>query len=269
MDNASGDPLIFDIARCSMHDGPGIRTTVFLKGCHLRCRWCHNPESWAFGAEALRNPNTGTIRTVGTQMSIEAIVEVVKKDRAYYETSGGGLTISGGEPLLHPAFVARLARAAMEEGIHVAVETSGAVPWRNIEPSLPYIDRYLYDYKDSDSLRLRKNTGADLETVEANLDMLCKRGVAVTRRCPIVPGINDSEEHIVAICAESAKSRSGPYETEILLYHNLGASKCRSLDVPYGMGTARNLDNPEDVERVQDMITRYPHGPIRLKNRVL
>ncbi|MBI5724114.1 MAG: glycyl-radical enzyme activating protein [Planctomycetes bacterium] len=263
-DNTSG--MIFDIQRCSLHDGPGIRTTVFFKGCPLRCLWCHNPESVrpdreiAFyqefcvgcGACAAACPHRahriengshffdrafcevcgrcveacsfGAMRMTGRQCTVKEIMDEVRQDVAYYRQSGGGLTVSGGEPLLQPEFLKVLLEAAKAEGVNTCVETGGFAPRQAFEAILPLVDLFLFDYKAARPDKHREFTGADNELILSNLDFLCRSRAAVRLRCPLVPGINDSPEHFRAI-AEIAGKYPAVERVELLAYHNTAGHK--------------------------------------------
>lgn len=267
MNNPSA--IVFDIARCSLHDGPGIRTTVFLKGCPLDCFWCHNPESKSYQPITTTDPKTGTTKLIGHSMTVAEVMAIVEKDMDYYAKSEGGLTISGGEPMTHPIFVKALAKSAKEKGIHVAIETSGMAPWPHFELVMPYIDLFLYDYKDSHGDRLRANTKGDLKQIEENCQRLLDLGQAVTRRCLIIPGINDSEAHLSAICALSLKHKPCYQAVDILLYHNLGQAKATNLGIPSTINNLRNLDNKKDIHRITQIIQGYPHKSIFLKGKLI
>ena len=136
---------IFDVQRYSIHDGPGIRTIVFLKGCVLRCQWCCNPESQEYKIQTMKTPDG--VKTMGRDVTVREMIELVEKDRPYYYRSGGGMTLSGGECLCQPEFARDLLRAAKERGINTAIESMACVPWKNIEMVLPYLDTYLMDIK--------------------------------------------------------------------------------------------------------------------------
>ena len=185
----TGQPLVFDIQRFCIHDGPGIRTTVFLKGCPLRCAWCQNPESQR------RRPESMFGECVGRAMSVEEILREVLRDRAYYEGEGG-LTLSGGEPLLHYRFVTELLRAAKAEGLHTCIETCGQAPQRAVGDVLPYTDLFFFDLKHLDPEAHARLTGAHHRAILANARKLAALGAPVVFRVPIVPGANDDRGNI-------------------------------------------------------------------------
>jgi pyruvate formate lyase activating enzyme len=265
---------LFDIQRFSTHDGPGIRTTVFLKGCPLRCLWCHNPEGLRPETQIAYTPDrciacgdcvracregghrleatadgavhvfdrprcqscgtcaaacvSGAIEAVGREVTVEAVLEEVLRDRAFYESSGGGLTLSGGEPLMQPAFTTALLRAAKDAGLHTAVETSGFALWAHLEPLPAVTDLFLFDVKETDPERHRRFTGVPLEPILGNLRTLRERGARIALRCPIVPGCNEREGHFAGIAA-LAQEWPEPVEIELLAYHPLGRGKAGRL----------------------------------------
>ena len=246
--------MLFDIQRTSLHDGPGIRTAVFLKGCPLRCIWCHNPESQSRKREISFRPEAcatcgeceglvglaklrslqdleslpeclyGARKTTGREMSVEAVMDEVCKDRRFYEKSGGGLTISGGEPMLQPEFTLKLLQAAKAEGIHTCLETCGWASERAYRQALPFVDLFLFDYKATDPETHRRLTGVDNALILANLDLLYQNGASILLRCPLIPGVNDDPEHLAGIAALD-KKYPGLQGIDLLPYHNTGNSK--------------------------------------------
>ena len=244
---------IFDIQRFSVHDGPGIRTTVFLKGCPLRCVWCHNPEGInaapmvSFlpekclacgecvracvhdahrleGSDVIGHPvvhlynrdacetcgsctrycDSGALEFVGRPMSVEDVMKEVSQDQPFYASSGGGMTISGGEPLAQIDFTIALLRAAKEQGIHRCVETSGFASWERFPPLLPLVDLFLFDCKETDPQRHKVFTGQSNQLILENLWRLHEAGARVQLQCPIVPGFNDREDHFDRNCRPGA-----------------------------------------------------------------
>ncbi len=279
--------IVFDIRRYSIHDGPGIRTTVFLKGCALSCLWCHNPESQASGPELILRenrciackacvdacPNGAIARTddgprtdrakcrgsghcatvcyadarslAGHTMSVEQVLDTVERDRPFYEESGGGLTISGGEPLLQPYFTAALLRAAKARGIHTALDTCGHGSWRSLDRLRRDVDLFLYDLKMMDEDRHQLFTGAPNHRILANLRALSEAGHKIVLRLPLVPGINDDEENIRAVRAFAA---SLPHLAglDLLPYHRIGVDKYTR--------TGRTYPLPETAPPPQELV---------------
>lgn len=214
---------LFNIWKCATKDGPGIRTVVALKGCPLRCVWCHSPESWSYKIEKYSNGET-----VGWKTTADKVVEEVLRDKAFFDASGGGITLSGGESLAQGAFAAEILRLAKEKGVHTAIETSGFAPPEVIEAVRPYIDLWLYDIKHLDPVKCRELTGRPLEPVLANLRRLDEVKAQVVLRCPMIPGVNDGEEELKAL-ARLADSIGCVEALDILAY------------VPYGIDKAKRL----------------------------
>ncbi len=219
--------LVFDIEKFAVHDGPGIRTVVFLKGCPLRCTWCHNPESQSFEKETMAGVNGGPSETVGKAMTVAEVMASVRKDKPFYDSSGGGLTISGGEPLAHFDFTRALLAAAKAEGIHTAVETSGFAPRERIEALLPHVDLWLWDVKATPA-RHKDLTGADATPILDNLAFIAAHGAAIVLRCPLVPGVNDGDDALAHI-ASLAGTTPGVRRIDIEPYHPMGEEKGRRL----------------------------------------
>ncbi len=265
---ASG--LIFDIQHFCTHDGPGIRTVVFLKGCMMTCPWCHNPEGRSSKPDLLFADTlcigcrecakvcptkahsfggnthildrkvckscmacadacpTGALEVAGRLISVEDVMAEVLKDWVFYEQSGGGVTLSGGEPLYQADFACDLLKACNVENLHTCVETSGNAPRKAYERIIPYTNLFLWDIKDTDSIRHRAKTGVELSTVVNNLRMIDDAGCSSILRCIILKGINLNDEHIAGIAAvyHSLKHCLG---VELLPYHPLGESKMHNL----------------------------------------
>lgn len=177
----------FDVQRFSVHDGPGIRTTVFLEGCPLRCAWCHNPEGF------------GSDRTHA--VSVETILNEVLKDQDYYASSGGGLTVSGGEPLLHLKSVVALLKAAKRHGLHTCVQTSGSVPSKHLAAVLELVDLFHFDLKHMDPTRHEELTGVSNERILRNAAFLVEQKANVHFRMPLIPGINDDVTNLNAVAS--------------------------------------------------------------------
>ena len=215
--------VIFDIKRGGVKDGPGIRTSVFLKGCPLRCAWCHNPES------QLVQPETAADGTVcGRAMSVDEVMSEVLPDIPFYAASSGGMTLTGGEPLAQPDFALALAQTAKAAGIHVAFDTCGHAPWETLARFLPAVDLFLYDFKAEDPARHKELTGVDNALILANLERLAATGAHIFLRCPLVPGVNDDAAHLASIAAWAERL---PCIEEVTLepYHPVGLEKYKKF----------------------------------------
>ena len=243
---------IFDIQRFSVHDGPGIRTTVFMKGCPLRCRWCHNPEGLSgerqlqfFEAECLscgacgeksrlsdaEKCPVGALRICGRDVDADEILDAVLRDRIFYGARGG-VTFSGGECLLQADFVTTVLKKLKEQGIHTAIDTCGCVAWSEIEKTLDACDLYLYDVKCVTPHLHREYTGADNSLILENLQRLSRTGKEIWVRVPVIPEFNDNVEEMSAIAA-LLRGLSGVKQVTLMPYHSLGASKYPTLGMTY------------------------------------
>ena len=303
---------VFDIQRYSIHDGGGIRTVVFLKGCPLRCRWCSNPESQAghpevfyiksrcigcrtcvhscpngeveavpdpgeYASSGSAGPDTeepsfqivvhhdrcigdlswvkacpaGALRVKGEWMESREVFEEILKDEVFYRRSKGGVTLSGGEPLLQPDFAEEILSLCRGAGISTAVETTGDVPWEIIDRIRPLTDLFLYDMKAMDTQVHRTWTGRGNEQILENLRKLAKAGARIMVRTPLIPGVNDREEDILKILA--FLKECGITHYDILPFHQMGSGKYESIGIPY---TLAELKVHEDayVEELRRMI---------------
>ena len=223
---------IFDIQRFSIHDGPGIRTIVFLKGCVLRCRWCCNPESQEYAIQEMTL--NGKTSVVGRDVTVDEVMETVLKDRAYYRRTGGGLTLSGGECLCQPDFSAALLYAAKQMGLSTAIESTACAKYENIQKLLPNLDVYLLDIKHMDSDKHRAFTGVPNELILENARKLAVDANELIIRVPVIPTFNDKPEEIRAI-AKFANSLPNVKELHLLPYHRLGRDKYAGLGREYSL----------------------------------
>ena len=231
MDYLQTKGRIFDIQRYSIHDGTGIRTICFLKGCVLRCKWCCNPESQEYGIQEMLV--RGKPKTIGQDVTVAEVMETVEKDRPYYNRSGGGLTLSGGESLCQPEFARDLLRAAKAVGINTAMESMGCAKWEVTEQILPYLDQYLMDIKHIDSAKHKQFTGKGNELMLENAGKIASSGMTkLSIRVPVIPTFNDSPEEIRNI-ALFADKLPGVDEIYLLPYHRLGQDKYEGLGRKY------------------------------------
>lgn len=272
------DPIgtVFNIQRFSIDDGPGIRTTVFLKGCPLACIWCHNPESRDHRVEMLFSSDRCTgcaaciracphqchrivdgqhefrrdhcircglcaqhclpqaLEQAGRSMTVAEVLAIVTRDHAFYRTSGGGMTLSGGEPMAQPLFTSALLRAAKANGLHTAIETCGQASPAAYAAILDDTDLFLYDCKETDPERHRRFTGVGNGLILENQRTIDRHGRPCILRCPIVPGLNDRPDHFAGI-ARLANSLAHIIGIDLLPYHPLGATKSVRLGKEYAL----------------------------------
>ena len=192
--------IIFDIKKYAIHDGPGIRTTIFFKGCSMGCQWCHNPESKNFGVEDFavkdRVKNVTKNETVGYEISVDDIMEKIEKDRVFYDESDGGVTFSGGEPLVQTNFLLDVLKKCKKSNIHTTVDTCGEASWKNFEKIIKYVDLFLYDLKIIDNVLHNKYTGVTNNRIHENLKNLLKNGKDVELRIPLIPDVTDIDVNL-------------------------------------------------------------------------
>ncbi|SKC22920.1 pyruvate formate lyase activating enzyme [Kosakonia radicincitans] len=290
--------MIFNIQRYSTHDGPGIRTVVFLKGCSLSCRWCQNPESRSRTRDLLFDERlclagcdlcqqaapqvieralngllihreklndaqlnaltdccpTQALSVCGETQSVDEIMAAVLRDKPFYLRSGGGITLSGGEPFMNPQLAQALLQSSHQQGIHTAVETCLHVPWRYIEPSLPYVDLFLADLKHVDEALFRQWTGGSARRVLDNLKRLAQAGKKMTIRVPLIPGFNADEASIKAITTFAADELNVS-DIHFLPYHTLGMNKYHLLGEPY-TAPEKPLDAPQLLAFAEDFASQ-------------
>lgn len=221
---------IFDIQRFSVHDGPGVRTIVFLKGCVLRCKWCCNPESQRYEIEQMTT--AGKTKTVGRDVTVLEVMDEILKDRVYYRRSGGGVTLSGGESLCQPQFAAALLRAVKEAGLTTAIESTACASIDTIRTLLPWLDHYLMDIKHIDASKHKQFTGRENTLMLENARILAKEAKHLIIRVPVIPTFNDTKEEIAAIAGYVSEIMPGG-ELHLLPYHRLGQDKYAGLGRTY------------------------------------
>ena len=241
---------IFNIQRFSIHDGPGVRTIVFLKGCPLRCKWCCNPESQEWEIQKMKVGDK--VKTVGKDVTVAEVMEQVEKDRIYYRRSGfGGMTLSGGECTWQPEFSEALLKTAKENGISTAIETTAHADIKVIRSLLPYVDTVLMDIKHMDAEKHRAYTTKDNSLILENAEIMAKEAKTLIVRVPVIPSFNDTEDEIRAI-AEFAR-RIGVKEIHLLPYHRIGSDKYAGLGRVYEMAHI-NVPEKEKMNRLLDVV---------------
>ena len=232
---------IFNIQKFSVHDGPGIRTIIFLKGCPLRCRWCCNPEGQKFEIQEMKMDD-GTVKIMGKDVTAGEIVDEIMKDYHYYRRSDGGVTLSGGEMLMQPDFAEAVLRGCKDIGLSTAVETTGFASFDVISRLLPHIDYVLMDIKHMNSEKHKAFTSQSNELILQNAVKISKSAKNLIIRVPVIPTFNDTPEEIQEI-ALFASRLNGVNEIHLLPYHRMGSDKYRWLDRKY---TLTEIVTPED-----------------------
>ena len=228
---------IFDIKRFAVHDGPGIRTTVFLKGCPMDCWWCHNPESRKSIPEEvnferkLGEKYIPSKITYGKSMKIHEVIDEILKDKIFFEESGGGVTFSGGEPLSQAEGLLELLKLCKIHGLHTTVDTCGYAQWQSLEKIMPYTDLFLYDLKVMDEEKHAKYTGVKNDLINSNFQKLIKNHANVEIRIPVIPGLNDSEIEIKKFITFIQNTSSGHSKIHLLPYHTTAGNKYLKLNM--------------------------------------
>lgn len=239
---------IFNIQRFSIHDGPGVRTIVFLKGCPLRCKWCCNPESQSYKTETI--VTAGVQKPVGRDVTVSDVLEEIERDRVYYRRSGyGGITLSGGECLWQPEFSEALLRCAKERGISTAIETTGYADMNVIRRLLPHIDTVLMDIKHTDGEKHKKFTTRDNALILENARHISREAKELIIRTPVIPTFNDTEQEIGDI-AKFACSLEGVRRMHLLPYHRIGSDKYAGLGRVYEMSHI----SPPSAEQMRELL---------------
>lgn len=260
---------IFNIQRFSLHDGPGIRTTVFLKGCPLRCIWCHNPESFKKEIQAVfaeercigcgickgvrdeltaENCPSGAIEIIGRDISVDELMTEIMKDKDYYNTSGGGVTFSGGEPLMQPEFLQAVLKECRKLGIHTAVDTCGYASKENFSAINSLTDLYLFDLKLVNDELHKTFTGVSNVLILENLKYLSRQNKRIFVRIPLIPGITDTEENINGIMEFLKQIKFG--QINLLSYHRFAKNKYIKLGLEYGISELKSQnDRTEEIYR--------------------
>jgi len=234
----SSSGIIFNIQRFSVNDGPGIRTTIFFKGCPLACWWCHNPEGKADGVMKING------QTIGKQYTKDELLSIIEKDRVFYDDSGGGVTFSGGEPLAQSGFLLELLKASQKAGIHTAVDTSGYADQDNFQKIIDYTDLFLYDLKLIDPAEHLKYTDISNTEILENLEFLIQSKKTVIIRIPLIPNITATSENLDQIINYLNKFDEKP-EVNLLPYHKIAASKYDKFGFSNQMNNSMELSDQE------------------------
>lgn len=293
--------VITNIQKYSVHDGPGIRNTIFFKGCPLTCWWCHNPETQSYGKQMMYSAEKCTgcgecveacpqsaitrvgqkvftdsekcnhcgicqdyclscARTVsGKEYTVRELMKEIEKDQIFYEQSGGGITLSGGEPMINIDFVEKIVDRCYEKGISIVVDTCGYVPYDNFERINKKVSMYLYDLKHADSEKHKKFTGVDNKLILENLRKLSEAGVRINLRIPLIDGVNTDDESVEGFL-EIAK-KVNLFKVNLLPYHDMGKDKYRRLEMAYDESRMKT----PSAERMEWIKNRFQSNNFEVK----
>ncbi|HOU96651.1 MAG TPA: glycyl-radical enzyme activating protein [Bacteroidales bacterium] len=234
--------LIFSVKKYTVHDGPGIRVTFFMKGCPLSCRWCHNPEGLRSEPEKVVQINKigekefSKKKTVGIYYSVEDVITILDRERVFIDKSGGGVTFSGGEPMMQPAFLQEALEACRAYGFHTSVDTCGYFPSENLENIIPYTNLFLFDIKHLDPEKHIKYTGVKNELILKNLEIILQSGTDINLRIPVISGINDDDEYIQELKDYISTIKTNNIKMiNLLPYHRTGVDKNKRLNLSRNM----------------------------------
>ena len=244
---------ISNIQHFSVGDGDGIRTTVFLKGCNLRCPWCHNPEAIPFEVVTLNYPKLDKIETCGKKMTAEEVFEEILEDKAFYEESDGGVTLSGGEAMLQANRTVELLKLVKQAGITVFVDTAGCIPYSEFEKINKYVDAYLFDFKTASEEKY-KAIGGDVSLVKNNIKNLIADKKDVRIRIPLIPDFNIDDISIHNIC--KALKEIGITKVDLLPFHRMGSGKYEALGKEYKYKNTELIDK-ETLKRIKEQYSEY------------
>ena len=257
--------VVFNIMRYSVHDGPGIRTTVFFKGCPMSCKWCHNPESLDAKPQSVFNPQkcikcerclsknsgkddggncpTGARETIGYEISVPELMKEINKDRLFYEQSGGGVTFSGGEPFFQNKFLLEVLESCREDYINTAIDTTGFCDTASLAKAAEISDYFLYDVKFMDSAKHEKYCGVPNDIVIKNLEFLSETKTKLLIRIPVIPAVNDDMPEMKSIF-EFIKNYKNVKAVHLLPYHNIQTDKYKKVGKQYELSEIPNDESP-------------------------
>jgi pyruvate formate lyase activating enzyme len=251
--------LIFSIKRYSIHDGPGIRVTIFMKGCPLNCIWCHNPEGISpVPSKVIRKNRVGDMEfdqeeEVGKYYSVNDLLDMIRKERVFINESKGGVTFSGGEPMLQYEFLKEALIACKEEGLHTAIDTSGYSSTESYKSVIPHTDLFLFDIKHLNTARHIELTGASNDKILENFKLLIECGKDIMVRIPVIPGENDDNDNIEKLIQFLIKSKTGSLKKiNLLPYHKIGSSKYKRFNIQYRM-TDSEKPSAERMNQLKEM----------------
>jgi pyruvate formate lyase activating enzyme len=253
--------IIFDIKRFAVHDGPGIRTTVFFKGCPLKCFWCHNPESISCEPfQAVRKIRLDDRvfeqpENVGREVSVNEIMTSLRKDRMFMEESNGGVTFSGGEPTMQPAFLKQLLMTCKEEGFHTAVDTCGYTSWQTLSEIIPYTDLFLFDLKHVDSEKHLAFTGRPNDVILENLSYIIENKKKIRVRIPIVPVFNFLDDDLISICNFLKEKKDSIDQLDLLPFHTIAQNKYRRFGIANKMDGVKELSK-DDISSAKKLFEK-------------
>lgn len=247
---------IFDIKRFALNDGPGIRTTIFFKGCPLRCLWCHNPESISSEIQSvtlereLDGKSFFYQQNIGSTISVEELLKEIIKDKQFFEQSGGGVTFSGGEPMCQSEFLYQVILACKKNETHVAIDTAGLCVKEDMERIAKVADLFLFDIKIVNDEWHKKYTGVSNQTILSNFEVLLKSTADVIVRIPIIPGINNTKASVTDLKGYLKDKAIQIKEINLLPFHNTGKSKYDRFGIPYGMSDLKS-QAPEELKNMK------------------
>jgi pyruvate formate lyase activating enzyme len=260
--------LIFSIKRYSIHDGPGVRVTIFMKGCPLRCRWCHNPEGILPEPETVTSVNRIGEKefcreeVAGQYYTVDEIIKILGRERVFMNHSKGGVTFSGGEPMLQSEFLLEALKACKHEGYHTTVDTSGYSSAENFKAVLPYTDLFLFDIKHLDDSRHIEATGVSNAMILGNYLLLLSDASAVSLRIPVIPGFNDDSDHLERLRQFIISTKTDTLNNiNLLPFHRTGSSKYRKLNLLYGMDGVE----PPSRKKMEELKIFFAASGIKVK----
>ncbi|HAX96581.1 MAG TPA: glycyl-radical enzyme activating protein [Prolixibacteraceae bacterium] len=251
--------IIFNIKKFAVHDGPGIRTTLFLKGCPLRCRWCHNPESWTPEPVSIHRQIRldGHIHNdserIGVLTTVEEIMQELERERIIMEESGGGVTLSGGEPLMQPDFSKEILIQSSQAGFHTAIDTSGYADREIFRKIAPYTNLFLYDLKIMDPEEHKKFTGCNNEIILRNFEWLVRQDCEIIVRTPLIRGITDTPDNLEQLLTFLIPYQDTLKQIDFLTCHKMGRSKFEKLGLPYAFSGIDPTPSQSEVTKITSM----------------